>query len=146
MSIEQIFLNNDIGLREQLEMFNSMRAVKQVKKGVETLEQSDDFVAKYYGIENEKGGIDSYIAYSYYDGTERNDGIRYKEGEIFTSLSETSYFGGKPTYNGFSINEHSGVMSRINSQDVAELYDGTVNMLNSYEDTLNQMQQGLVQE
>ena len=44
MSIEQEFLSKDIGHREQLDMFSSLRVVIQGKEGVETLEQSDNHV------------------------------------------------------------------------------------------------------
>ena len=46
MSIEQEFLSKDIGHREQLDMFSSLRVVIQGKEGIETLEQSDNFEAR----------------------------------------------------------------------------------------------------
>lgn len=145
MSLEQVFLNKEINHREQLDLFNTIRVVSQRKEGFETLEESENFEAKYYGIQNEEGGVNSYIAYSYYDGVERNDGIRFKEGENFTSISATSYFGGKPTYNAFSINERSGIMSRIDGKEAVDLYEGTSEMLNSFEKFVAQASQDAAQ-
>ncbi len=146
MSLEQVFLNKEVSQREQLDLFNTINAVSRANEGVAVLEESNNFEAKYYGIENDKGEVNSYISYSYYDGVERNNGIRFKEGENFTSISATSYFGGKPNYTAFSINEHSGMISRINGQEASDLYADTAEMLNSFENHILQASQDPVQE